>query len=248
MTGFAADVLIMAGGRSARMRVRGDPTHKALVPLDGVPMIERCALDVIALGVRSLTIACSERETEVLAFVRGRLAAFADHARVPFTCVAEAHPLGTIGAAATVRMSTDALLVLNVDNVTDLDLRDLVRHHRSTGAALTIAAHRESFPLPFGQVDIAAGCVRAYHEKPVYRPWVSSGTYVLSPLAIASIEPAERIDLPQLYERLRERAARVSAYQHAAEWVDVNDAAALARANDLFSRRCASRLAGTATR
>lgn len=231
------DAVIMAGGRSVRMRKRGDPTHKALVCLDGIPMAERSLATLIAHGFRSVGISVSERESDVLRFARGRLSALAASTGASLHCIVEAEPLGTIGAVGRIVMATDALLVVNVDNVTALDLRQLVEGHRSSGAAMTIAAHWEPFPMPFGELEIRDGAVRAYREKPTHHICVSSGTYVLSADAVRAIKPNERIGVPELFERLRARSLLVAAHQHKAAWIDVNDAAALARAERLVCRQ-----------
>ena len=230
------DAVIMAGGRSVRMRDRGDPTHKALVLVDGVAMAERSFASLIAYGFRSIAITISAEEPDVLCFARGRLSALADSAAANLRCIIEEKPLGTIGAVGRIRSATDALLVVNVDNISALDLRQLVERHSAGKAAMTIAAHREPLPVPFGELEVTSGVVSAYHEKPTHHLWVSSGAYVLSADARAAIGLNERIDVPKLFERLRARSLLIAAHQHDAAWVDVNDAAALVRAEQLVHR------------
>jgi NDP-sugar pyrophosphorylase family protein len=144
--------------------------------------------------------------------------------------------LGTIGAVGRIGPAADPLLVVNVDNISELNLRQLVERHRVGNAAMTIASHQEPFPVPFGVLEITNGVVGGYREKPTDHLWVSSGTYVLSADAVAAINPNERLDVPELFERLRARALLVTAYQHDAAWVDVNDATALVRAEQLVRR------------
>lgn len=228
-----ADTMIMAGGRSLRMRERGDPAHKALVRLDGIPMVERSLTTALAHGSRSIVLSVNAQEPELIQFARSRLRALAEEAHSCFDCIIETQPLGTIGAIARVTIA-DALLVLNVDNVTDLDLSRLVERHRSSAAAMTIAAHREPFTMPFGELEIRDGAVCAYLEKPTHYRLVSSGTYVFSASAAASIQTGERIDVPEIFARVRARGLLVAAHEHDAMWIDVNDAGALARAQGHF--------------
>jgi NDP-sugar pyrophosphorylase family protein len=224
-----ADTMIMAGGRSLRMRERGDPTHKALVCLDGIPLVERSLITALAHGSRSIALAVNAQELDLIRFARSRLRGLAEKADARFDCIIETQPLGTIGAIARVTIA-DALLVLNVDNVTDLDLSRLVERHRSSAAAITIAGHREPFTMPFGELEIRDGAVCAYHEKPTHYRLVSSGTYVFSASAAASIQADEPIDVPEIFARVRARGLLVAAHEHDARWIDVNDAGALARA------------------
>jgi NDP-mannose synthase len=216
-----------------RMRTEGDGTHKALLPVDGVVMAEIVLLAVLAHDFRSLAVAVSAEEPELLAFVSDRLKEIAARHDAELACLVETAPLGTIGAAGTVTASEDGLLVVNVDNITAIDLRDLVRSHVASSATMTIASHEEPFRMPFGELEIDGSLVRAYREKPLHYYPVSSGTYVLSKGAIAQITPGERLDIPVLFERLAVRGLSVGVYKHAALWIDVNDHEALRRATRL---------------
>ncbi len=51
--------IIMAGGRSERMRSTAGQTHKALISVLGVPMIERNLLALFAQGFRNVIVAVS---------------------------------------------------------------------------------------------------------------------------------------------------------------------------------------------
>jgi NDP-sugar pyrophosphorylase family protein len=229
-----AQAIIMAGGRSQRMRASGEPRHKALLPVNGVSLFERNVRRLVECGFRDLAVALSAAEPE--------LAAYCDRVVEPFvranggtlTTVLEHSPLGTIGAVREVELVSDGLLVVNVDNLTSLDLRAFVKQHALRRAAMTIATHRQTFRIPFGELRIADGDVREYREKPAIEVQVSSGTYVLSPAAIALIAPGESIGVPELFERVKARGMRVAPFEHDERWIDVNDTVALADAARLF--------------
>jgi hypothetical protein len=123
---------------------------------------------------------------------------------------------------------------VNVDNLTSLDLADLVRHHRANAAAMTVATHWEPFEIPFGEVALTTdGAIRAVIEKPVKRYRISSGTYVLSNEACSVIPPGRPMGAPALVERLRDLGGLVAPYEHDSHWIDVNDSDALDRAEKM---------------
>src|SRR6185369_3742398 len=95
-------------------------------------------------------------------------------------CLKEDVPRGTIGIARELKGRAETILVVNVDNLTALNLRHLVEHHLESGAAFTVATHFEPFQIPFGEVTLDDGFITDYREKPVRQIRVSSGTYVLS--------------------------------------------------------------------
>ena len=216
--------LIMAGGRSARMRATMGPLHKALVPVAGVPLLERNLRAIEAEGFSDIVVAVSALERDIGEYVirRGK------------NVLWEETPLGTIGAARLAIGTADSLLIVNVDNLTSLSLRALVNFHDERKASMTIATHEEPFQIPFGELALTNELVDAYIEKPVKPIWISSGTYVLSRSACAMIPECRRVDVPELVAMLIAAGSQVVAFRHQSEWIDVNQADAISKAEKLL--------------
>lgn len=151
--------------------------------------------------------------------------------------VIEEEPLGTIGAAGRLPLDVSDVVIVNVDNLTDLNLCSLLEFHQRAGAALTIASHEHLFRIPFGRLVLDGERVRAYEEKPGIAVPISSGTYALSRRAIEKIPQHCRTDVPQLVSRLVDSGQKVAAYLHSAPWIDVNDESDLADAEALLTAR-----------
>jgi dTDP-glucose pyrophosphorylase/ADP-ribose pyrophosphatase YjhB (NUDIX family) len=209
---------------------------KPLVPIRGVPLLERNLVALLRAGAREIAVAVPAARPEIERFVgaRGGEVARATGARI--VCLREERPLGSAGAVAALRDRDAAVLVVNADNLSSLDLADLVQDHLRSGAALTIALHEEPFLMPFGQLSVEAGRrVVGYLEKPRWSFPIASGAYVLSPEAIRAVAPGEALAMDALVARLLDAGAPVRAYPHAAPWVDVNDGAAADRAEAMVA-------------
>jgi NDP-mannose synthase len=226
--------IIMAGGRSSRMRASFGCDHKALVKILGMTMLERNLVTLLAHGVQKIFIAISAQETVLLDFARGRATQLARAGNAELKVFVEKQPLGTIGAARAIRTSSDDLLVVNVDNLTTLDLSAFLQHHRVNHAAMTVATHTEPFKVPFGQVSIRSGRIVDYKEKPVLPVILSSGTYVLSRRARSRIPLGEAAGAPDLVRSLLREKQRVQAFPHSSPWIDVNDSQSIDRAEALI--------------
>lgn len=226
--------VVMAGGRSSRMRAsRGDGRHKGLTTVLGVTLLERNVSALLSAGIRDIVLVAAEGEPELLEFGEAQCRPLVEAWGGRWDVFVERQPLGTIGAAREVAGDGD-LLVVNVDNLTALDLAGFVAHHRATGAAMTVATHWEPFTMPFGEVTITPeGWIDAIAEKPVKRYHTSSGTYVLSAEACAAIPAGQPLGAPSLWELLHAAGRPVAAFEHESAWIDVNDAAALDRAERL---------------
>lgn len=233
-TAARASVLIMAGGQSRRMRQAVDQTHKALMPILGLPMIERNLCWLLALGFSDLYVAVAAIETALISHILQRCqplaAAFGAHLAI----LIEPSPLGTLGACRLCSGVGD-LLVVNVDNLTSIDLLAMLELHRRRSAAMTIATHVETFCMPFGQLVLEHDSVLQLREKPESAYQISSGTYVLAPRAREAIAANCRTGPLELFGDLRRNGQATLAYRHAALWIDVNDADTLARARSLVA-------------
>lgn len=225
----------MAGGESKRMRRTSDGKHKALVPVCGVPMIERNLRYVVDAGFRNVVVAISAREEELAAYVRTTAQSIAREMGATCELFVEASPLGTLGAVGRIPYSGD-LLVVNVDNLTALPLDALMRYHRQVAADFTIAAHRHPLPLDFGELIVEREHVLEYREKPVRYPLVSSGVYAINQNAARLINRDEALGVPEFFMRLHSSGMRVRAFEHSAAWIDVNDLGALRKAEAMFSQ------------
>jgi NDP-mannose synthase len=227
--------LVMAGGRGERLRSSGTPVPKPLLPVVGIPLLERNLLTLLAAGFRDITVAIPAHTPEIGAFVESRCRSLAESYAASLMVLVERAPLGNIGAAREVQAGNADLLVVYADNLTALDLNDLVTYHQSAKAALTSAVHLEPFRIPYGEVEVEKGAIVAYREKPERRVLVSSGVFVLSPAARFLLPSGERTEVAWLVNRLLAERLPVAAYRHEAPWIDINDTAAIARAEQLVA-------------
>lgn len=211
------------------------PRHKAMVEVLGVSMLERNLLMLVCHGFRDIVVAISAGEPELIDFARRQAARFSRACGVKLKIFVERWPLGTIGAARLIGKEGDHVLVVNVDNLTSLDLAALISRHRRSRAAMTIATHCEPFAVPFGQVSIRRGVITDYKEKPVLPVALSSGTYVLGPAARGSIPSGRAVGAPELVHILLRAKQKVAAFPHSTPWIDVNDSALIERAEALVA-------------
>ena len=228
--------LIMAGGRSERMRAGGSGLHKGLRTVQGVTLIECNLRTLVWFGFKQIFIAVNRQEDGLLRWLEGPGHAFAQAQKATLTVLIEDQPLGTIGAVASLPRDVGDVVIINVDNLTSLDLRAFAGFHANGGAAATIASHDQAFPMPFGMLELDGPRVTAYREKPKLPVTISSGLYLLNRRAIDRVKPGVRLDVPGLIDRLISSNETVLAYRHQEPWIDVNDEAALASAEQLCSK------------
>lgn len=228
--------VVMAGGRSERMRITNGGAHKALVELAGLSLLERSVLRLLKRGMPEIVVVSAPDEPRIADAVRNHLSSMAREHRAHLRSYIEARPLGNIGVVRLLADEHTDILVTYVDNVTSLDETALVQRHREREAAMTIATHLWPLVNPFGELQLSDGLVTGYREKPVRKVRISSGTFVVSPVAAAAIPPDEPFGASELCKMLLKRRLPVAAYCHDEPWVDVNDALALREAARLVTK------------
>lgn len=130
--------MILAAGLGTRLRPLTDRIPKPLIPVAGVPMLERVARRLIAAGADRLIVNTSHLSEQVEAFLRER-----DGFGVEWHLSPEPEPpLETGGAIlqAQALLRRDAPFFLhNSDILTDLPLAEMYHAHEQAGALATLA-------------------------------------------------------------------------------------------------------------
>ncbi len=184
--------VILVGGEGTRLRPLTLDTPKPMVPLFGVPFLERTLRRLRAAGVDDVILAAGYLPDAISDH-------FGDGSRVGVRLqyVLEAVPLGTAGALANVAdRLTGRFFVLNGDVLTSLDLRAMLDFHKASGGVATLHAIAVDDPSAFGCiVHDAVGRVSSFVEKPAREAAptndVNAGTYLLERRLLDAI-PAGR--------------------------------------------------------
>ena len=172
------DAMILAAGLGTRLRPLTLRTPKALVEVDGVPMLERVARRLIAAGADRILVNVSYLAAPVQAYVDGADWRTADGAPVEVVIPDEPDgPLETGGgikkAAAFFRRDAP-FLVHNADILTDVDLAALWHTQRDASdgrlATLAVAEARTDRALLFDDGGLAGYTLDGGEPKPMRDP------------------------------------------------------------------------------
>jgi NDP-sugar pyrophosphorylase family protein len=114
---------------------------------------------------------------------------------------------------------------MNGDVLTDIDYGALLRHHRESGAAATIATKERQIQVSLGVLRFGDNGdptrLTGYDEKPTIDYVASMGVYCFAPRALTHIVPGERLDFPDLVLRLIAAGDVVRAWPSSDYWLDI---------------------------
>jgi mannose-1-phosphate guanylyltransferase len=174
---FPEQAMILAAGRGTRLGGLGERVPKALVEIDGVPLLTRQLEYLKAHGVESVVVNASHLAGQIEEFVRS-------HEDGPaITVVVESEPLGTAGGVinAFPHLNEAPLLVLYGDVVCGEDLRPMSELHDRETPVATIAVYHSNQTEAKGVVEIDGSTVTRFYEKDPDRTagWVNAGIYIV---------------------------------------------------------------------
>jgi NDP-sugar pyrophosphorylase family protein len=205
--------LILAGGKGTRLRPLTVYTPKPIVPVMNRPFLLYQIEILRRAGITDITLSLSYQPDKI-----EQLLGDGSDYGVNVRYLTEPTPLGTGGAYRFAAEEVDeTTVVLNGDILTDADLAELIRFHRSSRAEATIALAPVADPSNYGLVECDKDKrVKRFIEKPSPEEIgkkklnnINAGIYVLEPTIRELIKTNENRSFeyhvfPDLLEQNRE--------------------------------------------
>jgi mannose-1-phosphate guanylyltransferase / phosphomannomutase len=187
-------IVVLAGGKGTRLGL--DAVPKVMVPIAGVPLLERTVTAAVGQGFTDFLFMTGHLGEEIERHFGdgGRWGATIDYVREP-------QPLGTAGCFDLVRdRLTEPFMVVYGDILMDVDFAAFAKVALHNGGAGTLFAHPNDHPFDSDLLEIdSEGRIVAFHPKPHpsdahYPNLVSAALYVLFPSALEFVEPGRPSD------------------------------------------------------
>jgi len=227
--------VILAGGRGARLAPYTSVLPKPLMPIGERAILEIVVEQLEAHGVKDITF-CVGYLSHLIRTVFDNRA----NGHVNIRYVHERELLGTAGPLRLVDGLEETFIVMNGDVLTTLDYRNLVRHHRETGNAITIATRERTIKIDYGVLGVenkqAPSPIVRFDEKPEVHSTVSMGVYVFEPRVLGYVPPDEHHDFPELVQSLLTHGELVGAYPFDGPWFDIGREDDYARAVEAWTK------------
>ena len=177
-------VVIMAGGRGTRIAELFPNIPKPLIPVDGMPILEREIRSLAAQGFKDLILTVGYLADKIIAY-------FGDGSRlgVKIDYFVEETPLGNAGALFQLRekIGDEPFFLLNADATFDVDFNRMFDFNKKHGGLVTLFTHPNSHPYDSGLIIADKDShVEKWLSKEDERPqWynnrVNAGLHIIDP-------------------------------------------------------------------
>ena len=198
------EAIVLAGGVGKRLRPLTKDLPKAMVPVNGKPLLQY-QLDILkGHKIEKIVLACGYKWEKIKQYYGTK-----------FVYSVEEEPLGTAGAVrnALEHIAGQEFIVLNSDDITDIDIGKFVK----MGSNTTAVAH---FHSNFGIVDVEGDKIVQFREKPMMPYWANVGLHLLN----KDVKFPAKGSLEQDVLPLLAKQGKLNAYKHTGFWHTVNTA------------------------
>ena len=236
--------MILAAGTGTRLGPLTDKTPKALVPVNGIPMLEHVIVKIKAAGFTQLIVNIHHFGEQIIDFLASK-----DNFGMDIRISDERNNLlDTGGAIKQAREFLDGgepFLVHNVDIFSAIDLRTMYNTHLHADALATLFVSRRqsSRPLLFNHEDRLCGW-RNYEtgamrlsdpafDPSMYFEYAFGGIHVISPEIFKHMEDwTEKFSIINFYVSICQKRPIRFYTENNLQWIDAGTIKGLEAVND----------------
>lgn len=208
-------VIIMAGGKGARLDPFTKILPKPLIPIGNKPVIELIMEKFYQYGFYKFLYTLNYKKEYLKLFLREN--------NFPYTIdwIEEKDFLGTAGSLSLLKGKvSDSFFVANCDSILNIDLEQVLSWHKEHSASMTIVGCHNEIKIPFGVLQLKNGRLEKISEKPVHDVIINTGVYVMEPHVISYIPEGKCMDMNELIDRVVERE-KIAVYPISDGWFDI---------------------------
>ncbi|MDB4794723.1 nucleotidyltransferase family protein [bacterium] len=224
-------VVIMAGGRGARLEPFTKVLPKPLVPIQDKPIIEHIIERFTDFGCSSFYLTVNYKGKILKAYFEELQSDY----KVQF--IDEQEPLGTAGSLRFLNGKfNQPFFVTNCDIIIKADYKSLYEFHKKGGYDLTLVASAKEYVIPYGTCELNSdGNLSHINEKPKYDFLINTGLYVLNPDLLRLIPKDKFFHITHLIENAKDQGKKVGVFPIDDDaWIDIGQWAEYKKTMDTF--------------
>lgn len=212
------DVFIMAGGKGARLMPLTKDCPKPMLKVGNKPIIEHNIDRLTAFGVNNYTISVNYLGHVIRDYFGG-----GEKKEISVSYVEEKEPLGTLGSISLAPdFSSEYILVMNSDLLTDIDYSDFFEDFISTDADVSIASIPYYVDIPYAVLETDKdNKVKSLKEKPKYTYYSNAGIYLIKKSVLQQVPFNQFYNATDLIEDVIKNEGKVNSYPILSYWLDI---------------------------
>ncbi len=211
-------VVIMAGGKGARLDPFTRILPKPLIPLGDDPVIKVIMDEFYKFGMSNFYISLKDKERMVRAYFHDYELGY------QIKYIHEQKPLGTAGALKYLEGKLKgSFFVSNCDIIIRADYGSFYDFHKKGAYSLSIVGSMQQHTIPYGVCETdTRGELKSIREKPHYDFLVSTGMYLLEPTVLQYIPEDVHFNMTDLIRKVQDDGLKIGIFPVSEKsWIDV---------------------------
>ncbi len=221
---------ILAGGEGTRLRPYTDYAPKPMLMLGGKPILQYVIENLRRSGLKDIVITAGYKADQIESY-------FGDGSKfgVKVEYSLEKEKLNTAGSILPLKGKVkETFVVVMGDHLTNIDMADMLKSHKKSGAIATVALFRKKSPLEYGVATIEDGRISSFAEKPMLEHNFNTAIYIFEPEIFDYIKGKEDF-AKDVFPRLLQAKKPINAYVFEGVWFDIGRVSDYERFVELFS-------------
>lgn len=210
-------VVVMMGGFGTRMKPFTNFLPKALIPVNGIPVINIIMKNFKNNGFKKFFLITHYKNEIIKALLK-------NENKIKF--LNEKKPLGTVGGISLIKkFNYKNFVVTNCDTIINCDFSEIYDYHIKNKCDITIISSLNKVSIPYGvcKVDKSFN-LKKIEEKPTYNNLVNIGSYIFNSKILALMQKETRLDMDQLIDMALKKKRKIKVYCISnSQWSDVGD-------------------------
>ncbi len=233
--------LLFAAGKGTRLKPFTDSHPKALVPVNGVPLLERNIRYLQSYGINDFVINVHHFGEQIIDFLKKN-----NHFNAKIEISDEKNELLETGGGLLFAQKFldhgEDFLIMNADILTDMNIADLVHYHQEQQdfATLAVSDRNSSRKLFFndemilrGWLNIQTGEQRLAEFNNGFKTLAFSGIHCINPKIFGKIKRRGKFSIMEEYLDLM-HTEQIHGFEHHAKLIDVGRPESVQEAEQFF--------------
>jgi len=223
--------MIFAAGKGTRLKPLTDNTPKALIKVNGTPMIELVIKKLISIGVREIIINVHHFANQIINFLNTN-----NNFGIKIEISDESDKLldtgGGLKKASWFFDTNEPFILHNTDIISDIDLLDMIAFHKNNNALATLAVRKRESNRYFlfnnnfdlcGWENIKTTEKIISKKSTLLNQFAFSGIHIINPIIFNYLNQTCKFSIVNSYLELSKNKT-IKGFDHTTDyWFDVGD-------------------------
>lgn len=203
--------VIVAGGKGERLMPLTEILPKALMPVEGEPIIAKTINMFIRYKINNIFVMLNHKSD----LIKNYLKKFDSINKLKFHFINESKPLGTAGGLYKLKkINFDDFIIINCDVIINYDISKIVDYHKKHKSDLTICVANKRDRIQYGICEIDdRNNLTDLIEKPVSEININSGLYIMNKSLIDIIEKNKTLNMDKLILKAKSQKMKIKIYK-----------------------------------